>query len=180
MKDPRFESYLDVYQSPPDSLSKLQLIDLIQREARFKYPHLKPRLFPDGSMQAKITIFSAKQSLLNGIPNAYIQVLKSESFVQDKYYSESVGNLDTKQFVLANDHLKQIGIEFSIVASFSASSISVWFRNKSKSPRSDIAVFYALEILNRIDNKCNNTNFIDSTGEVGKDSSLTNSKYAGT
>ena len=147
---------LDIYQSNDRTLTRQQIIDIIERESREKYPHLHVRFHPDRCMQAKIHIDKVKASLLSQTPQALIDILRSENFVPEEFkhhLPQCDSTRDNPQFVLVNTELKKIGYRFVMKATFGPSFISFWFRNESDAARLDLPIFYALEILNKLSYK---------------------------
>lgn len=147
---------LGIYQAEDNQLSRQEIIDLIQRETREKYPHLRVTFYPDWCMQAKISVKCPPGSLLHDTPPILIDILKSANFYPEKfnhYLPTGDDSTDRMQYVLKNTELKKIGYQFVMKAIFGPAFLSFWFRNESFAPRLDLPVFYALEIINRLSHK---------------------------
>lgn len=149
------ENNIEIFQSD-HRMSRAELLAMIERETRSKYPHLSPRFYPDHCMQAKVTIPATEGSLLNNAPEDYIEILRSENFFAETFshhLSHCDGRRDGQQYVLVNTELAKIGYQFVMKVTFGPNFLSVWFRNESRNERIDLPVFYALEILNKIHHK---------------------------
>lgn len=147
---------LEIYQSEDSSLSRQDYIELIERETRDKYPHLHVSFYPDWCMQAKITVKCPPGSLLTETPPILIDLLKNANFHAETFthhLSQTNSSQDKTQYVLTNTELKKIGYQFVMKAIFGPAFISFWFRNDSFAPRLDLPVFYALEILNQLNDQ---------------------------
>ncbi|MEE8059997.1 MAG: hypothetical protein V3T17_19525, partial [Pseudomonadales bacterium] len=149
---------ISIYQSNSPLISHQEILELIKRESRYKYPHLNPCFYPDHCMQAKINIKTAGHSLLHPTPDIYINILKSENFFPEFFkhrLPQCDSSKDCHKYVLINKEMEKIGYKFVMKATFGPSFISIWFRNESENERIDLPVFYALEILNKISDKIN-------------------------
>lgn len=155
-------SILSIY-SDPDSLpTRENLLRIIEHESQHKYPHLHVRFHPDRYMQAKINVDTKAGLLQKGASRKLAEILKSEKFFLEEFshhLPQCDSKLDAPQYVLINKELERIGYQFVMKASIGPGFISFWFRNESDSPRLDLPVFYALEILNKLHDKIQHINF---------------------
>lgn len=134
-----------------------EIITLTTQEITQRYAHLTPRFHPNNNMQAKIHLRNRTTSMLER-PEPFIQVLLNHRFLPDALSHRDVTEnrpLSNHQYILLNSDLKMIGYEFMLQATLGPSFIFIVFRNLSAHWRLDIPLYYALEILNRIDDRLN-------------------------
>lgn len=141
------------YPSADSTLSRKEILSLIDTEMAQKYSHLYPHFIPDYCLQAKIRVANQGVSLIKHTPPALLRILESQRFVPDSfehYRSDSPGLADSQQYVLDNKEIERIGFRFVMKATIGPSFISFWFRNTSDAQRFDVPVLYALEIINTL------------------------------
>ena len=134
-----------------------QILALTMAEISQRYAHMSPRFFPNHTMQAKIQLHNRTVSMLKR-PEPYIQTLLDQRFLPESIVIREVKEqtpLSSHQYLLVNTDLTAIGYEFMLQATLGQSFIAVAFRNLSKHWRLDIPLFYALEILNRVEERIN-------------------------
>ncbi len=172
MKSFNISKELSLYQATNPAQSHDDLLEIISRETRQKYPHLNVRFYPDNYMQAMIRIKATKQSLLKKSPLDFINVLHAENFYPEQLNHQSLHDGEPKeeqrdafQYVMKNNELEKIGYRFVMKASFGPTFISFLFKNISDNSRLDLPVFYALEILNKLHQTLNEASNSEATPE---------------
>ncbi|MFT3930267.1 MAG: hypothetical protein QM709_08225 [Spongiibacteraceae bacterium] len=159
-------SILSIYSAPDSLPTRESLLHIIEHESQSKYPHLHVRFHPNRYMQAKINVDTKTGLLQKGASRKLAEILKSEKFFLEEFshhLPQCDSKLDAPQYVLINKELERIGYQFVMKASIGSSFISFWFRNESDSPRMDLPVFYALEILNKLHDKIQGANLLRQT-----------------
>lgn len=133
------------------------ILENTTRNISTRYAHLSPRFYPNHCMQAKIQLRNPAISMLNH-PEPFIQVLLDQHFLPHMpSLSPDIHSIHHRghQYRLTNNALEKIGYQFVLTAYLGPRFISLSFKNTSRHWRLDIPLFYALEVINRLDDRLN-------------------------
>lgn len=146
------------YEAGDSDMSHREILAYVEKEIQQNYAHLSPLFYPDNCFQAKIRVPSGSKVVLLNNPKPYIEILEDSGFTPHRFehVNESCDhNKDGTQYTLINREIEKIGYRFVLKATLGTNFISVWFRNESQDWRLDLPVFYALEIINRLQDRVN-------------------------